>query len=219
MLDKQIFENIRKELKTLNIIPDNKLASEKTSDYLFVKGKQSYDINFIIELLKSENISLSSDNCIKLSQALELLVDISQDLNAQKQNEEAELMKQREETRVHLVEQVKKRLHEEGALFDCSNLQCIYISSMILTEPSEFFKFLSKHEMVYTLSTGRVKVYKNTTEDIKEKIADFLKKDFESKSQENLIQVLYSNYFLKAKIKWEDILNYCENMNKAVFIN
>lgn len=220
MLDKKIFENIRQELKQTYIqIQNDKIDSQKTLDYLFYHNKKSYNINLIIEILKSDNISLNTDNFAKINYVLQMLNDISEELNDKEENTRINTIQKEENERFDLIIKVKQRLQQNKVLFDCDNLQCIYINYMLLTEPAEFLNFLSEKEMIYTIRGAHVKIYKNTTENIKEKIADFLKKDFKIKSQENLIPLLDSNYFFKAKIQWEDILNYCEIMHTAVFIN
>lgn len=220
MLDIGIFEKIRNEVKQIYTCKQNeKIASHTPSDYLFYNRKQPYEIESIIKLLKSENISLNTENYNKLCQAIDLLIDVSKELNEKKELSNLNHLQNEEAERLFFIGKVKDLLKENGVLFSCENLQCIYVRGTILIEPSEFFNFLSKNEMFYSVRGAHVKIYKNKNENIKQKIIDFLKKDFENKSHENLIPLLDSGLLFKAKIQWEDILYYCESMNKATFIN
>lgn len=222
MLDNQIFEYIRSEFKKIySFIQDDKLDNQKKSDYLFYKNNKSCEIESIIDLLKSNNISLSIENSDKLNNAIALLNEISKELNEKKEISKTQQIKAEQNERLYLNLRVKDTLKLHHALFPCENLKCVHITPMSITEPDLLFNFLHKNEMFYSVKGGNIRVYKNTTEDIKEKIFNFLKKDFENhlNENENLTHTLEQKLIFEPEIQWEDIVNYCENMNKTVFIN
>lgn len=219
MLDNQIFEYIRSDLKKIySFMQDDKLAK---ADYLFYKNNESYEIESIIELLKSNNISLSIENAEKLKDAIVLLNDISKELNEKKEDSKTQQNNNEQNERLYLNLRVKSTLKLHNALFPCDNLKCVHITPTIIKEPTLLFNFLYKNEMFYSVEGRNIKVYKNTTEDMKEQIFNFFKKDFENHFNENeeLTHTLDQKLIFETEIQWEDILNYCQNMNKAVFIN
>lgn len=115
--------------------------------------------------------------------------------------------------RLDLIVKVRSILSENGANFFNNNLQCVIVNPQVITNNSDiFFNFLTKREYLYEFKNGILTIYKNTSQDIKKEIKDYI--------EEYIFNSVVSEDFLYSKeITWLDILKYCEKMSCTCFTN
>ena len=115
--------------------------------------------------------------------------------------------------RLDLIVKVRSILSENGANFFNNNLQCVIVNPQVIINNSDiFFNFLTKREYLYEFKNGILTIYKNTSQDIKKEIKDYI--------EEYIFNSVVSEDFLYSKeITWLDILKYCEKMSCTCFTN
>lgn len=115
--------------------------------------------------------------------------------------------------RLDLIVKVRSILSENGANFFNDNLQCVIVHSQAIINNSDiFFNFLTKREYLYDFKNGVLTIYKNTSQDIKKEIKDYI--------EEYIFNGVVSEDILYSKeITWLDILTYCEKMSCTCFTN
>jgi len=115
--------------------------------------------------------------------------------------------------RLDLIVKVRSILSENGANFFNDNLQCVIVHPQAIINNSDiFFNFLTKREYLYDFKNGVLTIYKNTSQDIKKEIKDYI--------EEYIFNGVVSEDILYSKeITWLDILTYCEKMSFTCFTN
>ncbi len=115
--------------------------------------------------------------------------------------------------RLDLIVKVRSILSENGANFFNDNLQCVIVHPQAIINNSDiFFNFLTKREYLYEFKNGILTIYKNTSQDIKKEIKDYI--------EEYIFNGVVSEDLLSSKeITWLDILKYCEKMSGTCFTN
>lgn len=115
--------------------------------------------------------------------------------------------------RLDLIVKVRSILSENGANFFNDNLQCVIVHPQAIINNSDiFFNFLTKREYLYDFKNGVLTIYKNTSQDIKKEIKDYI--------EEYIFDGVVSEDILYSKeITWLDILTYCEKMSFTCFTN
>lgn len=115
--------------------------------------------------------------------------------------------------RLDLIIKVRSMLSENGANFYNDNLQCVIVNPQVIINNSDiFFNFLTKREYLYEFKNGILTIYKNTSQDIKKEIKDYI--------EEYIFNGVVSEDLLYSKeITWLDILKYCEKMSCTCFTN
>lgn len=115
--------------------------------------------------------------------------------------------------RLDLIVKVRSILSENGANFFNNNLQCVIVNPQVIINNSDiFFNFLTKREYLYEFKNGILTIYKNTSQDIKKEIKDYI--------EEYIFNGVVSEDLLSSKeITWLDILKYCEKMSCTCFTN
>lgn len=115
--------------------------------------------------------------------------------------------------KLDLMAKVRSILSENGANFFNDNLQCVIVHPQAIINNSDiFFNFLTKREYLYEFKNGSLTIYKNTSQDIKKEIKDYI--------EEYIFNGAVSEDMLFSKeITWVDILNYCEKMSRTCFTN
>lgn len=115
--------------------------------------------------------------------------------------------------RLDLIVKVRSILSENGANFFNDNLQCVIVHPQAIINNSDiFFNFLTKREYLYDFKNGVLTIYKNTSQDIKKEIKDYI--------EEYIFNGVVSEDILYSKeITWLDILTYCEKMSYTCFTN
>ena len=115
--------------------------------------------------------------------------------------------------RLDLIVKVRSILSENGANFFNNNLQCVIVNPQVIINNSDiFFNFLTKREYLYEFKNGILTIYKNTSQDIKKEIKDYI--------EEYIFNSVVSEDFLYSKeITWLDILKYCKKMSCTCFTN
>ncbi len=106
--------------------------------------------------------------------------------------------------RLDLIVKVRSILSENGANFFNNNLQCVIVNPQVIINNSDiFFNFLTKREYLYEFKNGILTIYKNTSQDIKKEIKDYI--------EEYIFNSVVSEDLLSSKeITWLDILKYCQ---------
>lgn len=115
--------------------------------------------------------------------------------------------------KLDLMAKVRSILSENGANFFNDNLQCVIVHPQAIINNSDmFFNFLIKREYLYEFKNGVLTIYKNTSQDIKKEIKDYI--------EEYIFNGVVSEDILYSKeITWLDILTYCEKMSCTCFTN
>lgn len=115
--------------------------------------------------------------------------------------------------RLDLIVKVRSILSENGTNFFNNNLQCVIVNPQVIINNSDiFFNFLTKREYLYEFKNGILTIYKNTSQDIKKEIKDYI--------EEYIFNGVVSEDLLYSKeITWLDILKYCEKMSCTCFTN
>lgn len=115
--------------------------------------------------------------------------------------------------KLDLMAKVRSILSENGANFFNDNLQCVIVHPQAIINNSDiFFNFLTKREYLYDFKNGVLTIYKNTSQDIKKEIKDYI--------EEYIFNGVVSEDILYSKeITWLDILTYCEKMSFTCFTN
>lgn len=115
--------------------------------------------------------------------------------------------------RLDLIVKVRSILSENGANFFNDNLQCVIVHPQAIINNSDiFFNFLTQREYLYEFKNSVLTIYKNTSQDIKKEIKDYI--------EEYIFNGVVSEDILYSKeITWLDILDYCEIMSNTIFIN
>lgn len=115
--------------------------------------------------------------------------------------------------RLGLIVKVRAMLSENGANFFNNNLQCVIVHPQAIINNSDiFFNFLTQKEYLYEFKNGILTIYKNTSQDIKKEIKDYI--------EEYIFNGFVSEDILYSKeITWLDILTYCEKMSCTCFTN
>lgn len=115
--------------------------------------------------------------------------------------------------RLDLIAKVRSLLSENGANFFNDNLQCVIVHPQAIINKSDmFFNFLTKREYLYEFKNGVLTIYRNTSQDIKKEIKDYI--------EEYIFNGVVSEDLLSSKeITWLDILKYCEKMSCTCFTN
>lgn len=114
--------------------------------------------------------------------------------------------------RLDLIIKVRSMLSENGANFYNDNLQCVIVHPQVINNSDIFFNFLTKREYLYEFKNGILTIYKNTSQDIKKEIKDYI--------EEYIFNGVVSEDLLSSKeITWLDILKYCEKMSCNCFTN
>lgn len=115
--------------------------------------------------------------------------------------------------RLDLIVKVRSILSENGTNFFNNNLQCVIVNPQVIINNSDiFFNFLTKREYLYEFKNGILTIYKNTSQDIKKEIKDYI--------EEYIFNGVVSEDLLYSKeITWLDILKYCEKMSCNCFTN
>ena len=115
--------------------------------------------------------------------------------------------------RLDLIVKVRSILSENGANFFNDNLQCVIVYPQAIMNNSDiFFNFLAQREYLYEFKMGVLTIYKNTSQDIKKEIKDYI--------EEYIFNGVVSEDLLSSKeITWLDILKYCEKMSCTCFTN
>lgn len=115
--------------------------------------------------------------------------------------------------RLDLIVKVRSILSENGANFFNDNLQCVIVHPQAIINNSDiFFNFLTQREYLYEFKNSVLTIYKNTSQDIKKEIKDYI--------EEYIFNGVVSEDILYSKeITWLDILTYCEKMSFTCFTN
>lgn len=106
--------------------------------------------------------------------------------------------------KLDLIAKVRSILSENGANFYNEKLQCAIVYPQAIMNNSDiFFNFLAQREYLYEFKNGVLTIYKNTSQDIKKEIKDYI--------EEYIFNGIVSEDLLYSKeITWLDILKYCQ---------
>ena len=109
---------------------------------------------------------------------------------------------------------IKQEIVNENILsFDTTNLQCIVLNNILIQSCIEdIFYLIRKKEFVYSIESDKIHLYKNTMNNIREEIKDFIYSKVKEPS------IIDDNLFNK-EINSHDILMYSEKMSSAIFTN
>lgn len=115
--------------------------------------------------------------------------------------------------RLDLIVKVRSILSENRANFFNDNLQCVIVHPQAIINNSDiFFNFLTQREYLYEFKNSVLTIYKNTSQDIKKEIKDYI--------EEYIFNGVVSEDILYSKeITSLDILSYCEKMSCTCFTN
>jgi len=209
------FEKIRNKIK----IEDENLKNssfliDPNDTFLFNVGDKNVKLDDIIKALDKKSVILSDDNEKNIKNCLSILEMINNELKEKEYRTNEKYKAKIEYNRIYLINKTINELKENRVNFVSDNLQVLIIHPIICSNGiNDFLSFLSKKEYLYKIIAGRIRVYKNTSLDIKNEIEEYINKNTENN------EVLVEEIFYLKEINWNDILDYCEIMSNTIFVN
>lgn len=209
------FEKIRNKIK----IEDENLKNssfliDPNDAFLFDIGDKNVKLDDIIKALDKKSVILSDDNEKNIKNCSSILKMINKELEEKEYRTNEKYKAKAEYNRIYLINKTINELKENKANFIIDNLQVLIIHPIICSNGiNDFLSFLNKKEYLYKVIAGRIRVYKNTSLNIKNEIEEYINKNSENS------EVLVEELFYSKEISWDDILDYCKIMSNTIFVN
>lgn len=209
------FEKIRNKIK----IEDENLKNsyfliDPNDAFLFDIGDKNVKLDDIIKALDKKSVILSDDNEKNIKNCSSILKMINKELEEKEYRTNEKYKAKAEYNRIYLINKTINELKENKVNFIIDNLQVLIIHPIICSNGiNDFLSFLNKKEYLYKVIAGRIRVYKNTSLNIKNEIEEYINKNSENS------EVLVEELFYSKEISWDDILDYCKIMSNTIFVN